>query len=272
MAIRRPSISSPDWLFQDFLYQASELLGGPELRYLQIKWDGGRFTRVSQSFDYSNPPTPVGEQRGGPIVGQVDYEFNPSTRLITIYAWDVNWRDEWPLRLAVNYLSQCLYPGSDGYTVRVAGNEVYTSAGDAIDDPNNFPYAFWVSEQFNPLTNEPNDYLVRVPPPPPPPPPLPIVYGFNSLVQITVPDTYLLVNISTVGLPLQTPLYWRLTGEIGPTQLVTGVTQGVILINEDEEFLKLSLSRPVPTGLTGTFEFYSDTALTTLVGVTTVTL
>ena len=109
MAIRRPSISSPDWLFQDFLYQASDVLGGSELRYLQIKWDGEVFTRRSQSFDYANPPYPTDEERGGPIVGQIDYEVNASTRLITIYSWEVNWRDEWPLRLGVNFIIQCLY-------------------------------------------------------------------------------------------------------------------------------------------------------------------
>ena len=126
MAIRRPSISSPEWLFQDFLYQEAAGLGGTELRYLQIKWDGDPYTRVSQSFDYSDPPYKGPEQRGGSIVGQIDYDVNVSTRVVTIYAWSVNWRDEWPLRLGVNYISQCLYNSSDGYLIRVAGNQVYT--------------------------------------------------------------------------------------------------------------------------------------------------
>ena len=64
MAIRRPSIASPEWLFQDFLYQEAAGLGGSELRYIQVKWDGEVYERVSQSFDYSNPPFVGPEQRG----------------------------------------------------------------------------------------------------------------------------------------------------------------------------------------------------------------
>ena len=161
MAIRRPSISSPEWLFEDFLYQASNLLGSDELRYIQIKWDGEIYERISQSYDYSDPPYVGPEQRGGSIVGQIDYAVNASTKLVTIYSWSVNWRDEWPLRLGSNYIAQCLYPSIRGYTVRVAGNEVYNQAGETIEAPNNSPYAFWVSERYNPLTNKPNDYLLR---------------------------------------------------------------------------------------------------------------
>jgi hypothetical protein len=157
MAIRRPSINSPTWLFQDFLYQESELLGGPELRYLQVKWDGEVYTRVSQSFDYSNPPYVGPEQRGGDIVAQVDYTIQG--KIITINDWEVNWRDEWPLRLAVNYLVQCLYPAERGYVTRVAGGEVYNQAGEPIAVAGRDPIAFWVSEQFFPVTNLPNDYL-----------------------------------------------------------------------------------------------------------------
>jgi hypothetical protein len=119
MAIRRPGINSPTWLFQDFLYQVSDLLDGPELRYLQVKWDGDVYTRVSQSFDYSDPPYIGPEQRGGNIVAQIDY--TRQGKIITINDWEVNWRDEWPLRLAANYLIQCLYPADKGYILRVRG-------------------------------------------------------------------------------------------------------------------------------------------------------
>jgi hypothetical protein len=159
MAIRRPSIASPEWLFQDFLYQAPELLGGPELRYVQVKWDGELYTRVSQSFDYSNPPYIGSEQRGGDIVAQVDYTVQG--KIITINDWSVNWRDEWPLRLAVNYIIQCLYPAERGYVTRVAGGEVYNQAGEPIAVAGRDPIAFWVSEQFLSLTNRPDDYLYR---------------------------------------------------------------------------------------------------------------
>jgi hypothetical protein len=159
MAIRRPSISSPDWLFQDFLYQAADAPGGSELRYVQIKWDGQPYTRVSQSFDYSDPPYIGPEQRGGSIVGQIDYEVQG--KIVTVTDWFVNFRDEWPLRLGANYLTQCLYPAQLGFVIRVVGNQVYNQAGEAIEQPNRDPYAFWVSEQFFPLTNRPDDYLFR---------------------------------------------------------------------------------------------------------------
>jgi hypothetical protein len=161
MAIRRPSISSPNWLIQDFLYQEAEGLGGSELRYVQIKWDGEPYERVSQTFDYSNPPYTNSEQRGGSIVGQIDYELNVSTSLITIYQWDTIWRDEWPLRLAVNYLRNCLYPSSRGFLIRVVGDEVYNSLGEPVEVRGKDPYAFWVSEGFDPLTNNPADFLFR---------------------------------------------------------------------------------------------------------------
>jgi len=161
MAIRRPSISSPEWLFQDFLYQESDLFGGPELRYLQVKWDGRLYERVSESFDYSDPPYVGAEQRGGSIVAQIDYEVNVSARTVTIYSWSVNWRDEWPLRLGVNYIIQCMYPPDKNYLIRVAGDQVYNQAGEAIDTANNAPFAFWASEQFFPLTNSPDNYLYR---------------------------------------------------------------------------------------------------------------
>jgi hypothetical protein len=159
MAIRRPSIASPAWLFQDFLYQAAENLGGPELRYVQVKWDGEHYTRVSQSFDYSDPPHVGPEQRGGDIVAQVDY--TKQGKIITINDWFVNWRDEWPLRLAANYLVQCLYPADLDHVVRVRGQEVYNQAGEPIAAASKDAYAFWVSEQIFPVTNIPNDYLLR---------------------------------------------------------------------------------------------------------------
>ena len=138
MAIRRPAIASPEWLFQDFHYGSSDL--GSEDRYIQVKWDGEEYTRVSQTFDYSNPPFPRGECFGGHIVAQLDYTVTPG--LITINSWNVNWRDEWPLRLAVNYLSNCLYRETKGYTIRVAGDEVYSPAGTPVPRANKEPDAF----------------------------------------------------------------------------------------------------------------------------------
>ena len=111
------------------------------MRYVVAKWDGEIYDRVSQTFDYSNPPYSDAEQKGGDIVAQIDYTLIGKT--ITIDNWSVNWRDELPLRFAANYLKQCLYPTARGYVIRVDKSA----------------YAFWVSEQFNPVTNDPNDYL-----------------------------------------------------------------------------------------------------------------
>lgn len=115
----------------------AELPGGEELRYLEVKWDGAVYSRQSQTFDYSNPPYPNELQRGGNIVARVDYTVQE--RLITIDSWDVNWRDEWPLRLAINYLVNCLYRTGDGYVVRV--------------QKTNIDIAFWQSENFFPTDN-----------------------------------------------------------------------------------------------------------------------
>jgi len=138
MAIRRPSISSPNWLFQDFLYFED---GAEQQRYIQVKYDGEPYTVISETFDYSNPPYSNAEQRGGDIVAQLDYSVIGQS--VTIESWDVEWRDEFPLRLAVNYIRQCLYPASKGFVIRV----------------NKDAYAFWVSEQFKPVTNLLDDYL-----------------------------------------------------------------------------------------------------------------
>lgn len=138
MALRKPGIGSPNWLFQDFLYFKD---GAEQQRYVQVKYDGEPYQVISETFDYSNPPYSNAEQRGGNIVAQLDYSIIGKS--VTIESWDVEWRDEFPLRLAVNYLRQCLYPSSKGYVVRV----------------NKEAYAFWVSEQFFPVTNQPDDYL-----------------------------------------------------------------------------------------------------------------
>jgi hypothetical protein len=174
--------------------------------------------------------------------------------------------------LALNYLSQCLYDFQSGYTVRVVGDEVYTSLGEVLEKPGHFPYAFWISEQYNPLSNEPNSYLVKPPVPPAPPSPLSEAYSFSSTLQVVYLYTYILVTITSNKIPIQTPLYWKLTGEITPAMLTTSSGQGVIFIDSSTEFLKVYLDRPVQAGLTGTFLFCSDRQFTELVGTTTITL
>lgn len=156
MAIRRPSISTPNWVLQDFLYQ--ETPEGQE-RFIQVKWDGEEFNTISQTFDYSNPPYANWEQRGGDIVAQLNYTV--LEKLVTVTSWEVNWQDEWPLRVAFNYLSNCLYSRPQGYTIGAVGDEVYKQDGTPVVRGVKDPYAFLVSEQFQPLTNDLSGYLLR---------------------------------------------------------------------------------------------------------------
>lgn len=136
MAIRRPSVYRQDlFVFQDFLYYED----GPEQgRYILGKYDGEPYELVGQTFDYPSP-----DFRGGAIVSRIDYTV--IGEVVTIDSWEVNWRDEWPLRLAAQFLTNCLYPSGKGYVIRV----------------NKEAYPFWVSENFFPLTNEPDDFLMQ---------------------------------------------------------------------------------------------------------------
>jgi hypothetical protein len=139
MAIRRPSVFRQDlFVFQDFLY--NEEIDGEELRYVLAKYDGEPYEVVPQTFDY-----PIPEFKGGDIIARIDYTI--VGKLIVIDHWEVNWRDEWPLRLSVQFLVHCLYPSQRGYVVTVSKEA----------------YPFWVSENFFPITNDPNDYLVQAP-------------------------------------------------------------------------------------------------------------
>lgn len=156
MAIRRPPISSPTWLYQDFLHSSSL---GSEERFLQVKWDGEEFTRTSQTFDYSNPPYTNAAQRGGPIAAQIDYTIEVGGKIVLIHNWQSFWQDEYPLRAGMNYLRNCLYRAPRGYVIRVVEDVAYTQNGELVHLPNREPLPFWISEEFKPLTNKPNDYL-----------------------------------------------------------------------------------------------------------------
>ena len=268
MAIRRPSISSPEWLFQDFLYQA---IPGSEERYLQVKWDGEVYTRVSQSFDYSDPPYVGPEQRGGNIVAQIDYTVSGS--VITINDWWVDWRDEWPLRLAVNYITQCLYPSEKGFVIFVRGQEVYNQAGEVVSVATKEPYAFWVSEQYNPITNKPNDYLIRNGSERGIPSSTPALISCTSSVVVSYAGSEILVSIVAQNITLGTPLYWQVVGQnVNAAILLDGPTEGVIFINSTISYLKLALEDSIPPG--GPFFldilFFTDPQRLTLVETNTV--
>ena len=268
MAIRRPALASPEWLFQDFLYQA---IPGSEERYLQVKWDDDVYTRVSQSFDYSDPPYVGSEQRGGSIVAQIDYTI--SGNVITINDWWVDWRDEWPLRLGVNFISQCLYPSSKGFVIFVSGQEVYNQAGEIISVATREPYAFWVSEQFSPLTNNPNDYLIRGGSEGSVPSSTPELISCTSSVVVSYSGTQILASIVAQNVPLGTPIYWKVTGQnINAATVLVGPTEGVIFINSLISYLKLPLEDSIPTG--GPFlldiQFFTDPQRLNLIETNTV--
>jgi hypothetical protein len=143
MAIRRPSIYSPDWFYQDSLDGEDFPF---EYRRITVRdAEGYPYTRKSQLYDYSNPPYANDEQRAGNIVAELYYILAPG--VITIEDTYLNWRDEWPLRLAVNYLTNCLYPPGKNYQIQV----------------NKEAYAFWVSESFKPYDNDPESPLVYLP-------------------------------------------------------------------------------------------------------------
>lgn len=137
MAIRRPSVYKQNqFVFQDFFYCEDET---SESRYIIAKYDGEAFETVGQTFDY-----PVPDLKGGYQVARIDYTVEGT--LVTIDHWEVNWRDEWPLRLAFQFLANCLYSQWQGYSVRVRKDA----------------YAFWASEWFKPLDNEPDGFLIKL--------------------------------------------------------------------------------------------------------------
>jgi hypothetical protein len=260
-------------VFQDFLYQE----GTPDqLRYLQIKWDGEVYKRVSETFDYSNPPFPDIDQRGGEIVGQIDYTI--SGKLVTINDWNVNWRDEWPLRLGVNYLLNCLYSPEQGYVFRVRGQEVYNQAGEAIQVADKEPIAFWISEYFKPLSNEPDDYLVRFGAEDGRQPVI-VKYTFDSYIQRLKDAAQIVVGVQPFGYPNGETLFWDVEGDgVNAAYLLKGPqTSGAVEIDEDPTFFNIPLTYPVPVipggpPYTVDIKFYADKLKYVYLGKTSVVI
>lgn len=140
MAIRRPSVYSRNqFVFQDFFYCEE---GISESRYILAKYDGEVYETVGETFDYPSP-----DLKGGHIVARIDYTVEGGIiNAVKIDHWEVNWRDEWPLRLAFQFLANCLYSRWQGYTIRVEKDA----------------YPFWVSEWFTSLSNDPYDFLIKL--------------------------------------------------------------------------------------------------------------
>lgn len=135
-------------LESELLIYVGGVLQFPGLSYTYVNSVITFFTAPASSFSFNGRffnTTGVGptDPRGGQIVATLGY--SKVGKLITITDWEVNWRDEWPLRLATNYLVNCLYTPHSLYSYRVSKD----------------PYPFWVSEFFNPISNSPADYLYR---------------------------------------------------------------------------------------------------------------
>lgn len=136
MAIRRPDFYQKGrWVFQDQFFFSDP---PRELRYVVSKVDSFPYETYSETYDYLQPT-----RSGGNVVARIDYTLEG--KLITIDHWENFWKDEFALRGLSNYLVNCLYPSSLGFSVRVSKEAP----------------AFWVSEGFEPLSNLPDDFLVR---------------------------------------------------------------------------------------------------------------
>jgi len=177
MALRAPGRYSQQWYYEDVLeYEVTEFPAGfavydpdeyyPAYTYVE---DFPLVTEGILAGFYSKPPDtavptqfrslkikffnePVSNKRElfNNEVGSIEYEVETiggglgSGELVTITGWQHTWRDEWPIRLGLSYLTNCLYRPGRGIVFRV------------IKDP----IAFWQSERFLPLGGHYDPYLV----------------------------------------------------------------------------------------------------------------
>ena len=172
MAIRKPSRYTQQWYYEDVLeYEVTEFPSGfavydPDEYYPMYTYVED-FPLVSEGFlagfyskgaddavptqfrslkiKYFNEPPETKRDLFNNEVASIEYEVQD--KLITIVGWQHTWRDEWPIRLGLNYLTNCLYRPGRGFVFRV------------IKDP----IAFWQSERFLPLGGHYDPYVVRTP-------------------------------------------------------------------------------------------------------------
>ena len=172
MAIRTPSRYTQRWYYEDVLeYEVTEFASGfavydPDAYYPMYTYvedfplitEGFLTGFYSKQADtavptefrslkiklFDEPPQNKTELFGNEVAS-IEYEVQD--KLITIVAWQHSWRDEWPIRLGLNYLTNCLFRPGQGFVFRV------------IKDP----IAFWQSERFLPIGGHSDPYLVRTP-------------------------------------------------------------------------------------------------------------
>ena len=135
MAIRKPGRHSGEWFFEDVLeYEVTEPGSTTPTQFwsLKIKY-------------FEEPPTQQSETFNNEVAS-IEYEVQG--KLITIVDWNnYNWRDEWPIRLGVNYLCNCLYRPGHQFLFRTVKD----------------PIAFWQSERFLPIGGHLDPFLQRTP-------------------------------------------------------------------------------------------------------------
>jgi hypothetical protein len=173
MAIRRPSRYTQQWYYEDVLeYEVTDFPSGfavydpdayiPAYTYvhdfplvtqgiLAGFYTKGADTAVPTLFKslkikyFDEPPERKSELFNNEVAS-IEYEVQD--KIITIVAWNnYGWQDEWPIRLGLNYLTNCLYRPGYGYIFRVVKD----------------PIAFWQSERFLPLGGHYDPYLVKSP-------------------------------------------------------------------------------------------------------------
>ncbi len=181
MAIRKPSRYTQRWFYEDVLeYEVTEFPSGfavydpdhyyPMYTYVEdfpLVTEGFLAGFYSKQADDAVPTQfrslkiklfdePPGNKRElfNNEVASIEYEVQNAPgaglgrgKIITIVAWqNYNWRDEWPIRLGLNYLTNCLYRPGYGVVFRVVKD----------------PIAFWQSERFLPIDHQ-APYLHRTP-------------------------------------------------------------------------------------------------------------
>ena len=121
-------------------------------------------------------------------------------------------------------------------------------------------------------SNKPNDYLVRLADPPAAPSPDPKLLTLDAFIQPLWEANQIVLGITSNGYPLQTEIYWEITG-FKAAQLLVGPTKGVVFLDFDPTFVNLLLEYPILSGsFPLTVSLYEDPAHKKLLATDTVTV
>jgi hypothetical protein len=180
MALRAPGRYSQQWYYEDVLeYEVTEFPTGfavydpdeyyPAYTYVEdfpLVTEGilaGFYSKPADTaiptqfrslkIKFFNEPPESKQELFNNETASIEYEVQSmpggllgAPKLVTIVGWQHTWRDEWPIRLGLSYLTNCLFrPG-------VGAGTVFRVMKD--------PIAFWQSERFLPLGGHYDPYLV----------------------------------------------------------------------------------------------------------------